>query len=255
MAFVRKYNKCQRFSNIPRSHPKKLTSMTSPWPFAVWGIDLIGPLPTARPAFKYVVVAVDYFTKWAKTKLLATISSKKIQDFVWEAIICWYDIPQEIISDNGRLFDRKEFIEFYNKLDIKKNFFSIDHPQTNGQVEVVNKISKHSLKTKLEEHKGVWADELPKVLWAYRTTSRTSIGETPFSLAYEVEAMILVEVGIPSLGVKLKIRKKITPLWATSKTYSKRNVISQPSEPLHTNGDLRGTLIPKLKREGSKKAT
>ena len=52
---------------------------------------------------------------------------------------------------------------------------------------------------KLEEHKGLWAEELPKVLWAYKTTSRTSIGETPFSLAYRVEAMIPVEIGVPSL--------------------------------------------------------
>ena len=87
MAFTRKCDKRQRFSNTPKSHPVKLVSMTSPWPFAIWGIDLIGPLPT-RPAFKYVVVAVDYFTKWAEAKTLATILSKKVQNFVWEAIIC-----------------------------------------------------------------------------------------------------------------------------------------------------------------------
>ena len=127
------------------------------------------------------------------------ISSKKVQDFVWEAIIYWYDIPHEIVSDNGMQFDSKEFREFWNELDIKKNFSSIDHTQTNGQVEAVNKIIKHNMKTKLEEHKGLWADELPKVLWGYRTTSRTSTGETPFSLAYGDEAMILVELGIPSL--------------------------------------------------------
>ena len=67
--------------------------MTTPWPFAVWGIDLIGPLPTMRPTFKYAVVVVDYFTKWVKAKPLATIFSKMVQDFVWEAIICRYDIP------------------------------------------------------------------------------------------------------------------------------------------------------------------
>ena len=63
----------------------------------------------------------------------------------------------------------------------------------------INKIIKLNLKTKLEERKGLWAEELLKVLWAYRTTSWTSTGETPFSLAYGVEAMIPVEVGIPSL--------------------------------------------------------
>ena len=82
MNFARKCDKCQRFSSIPRSHPEKLTSMTSPWLFTVWGIDLIGPMPTARPAFKYAVVVVDYFTTWAEAKPLAIISSKKVQEFI-----------------------------------------------------------------------------------------------------------------------------------------------------------------------------
>ena len=101
MTFAKKYNKCPRFSDVPRSHPEKLVSMTSPWPFAIWGIDHISPLPTVQPAFKYIVVAVDYFTKWAEVKPLATISSKNVQNFVWEAIICRFGIPQEIVSDNG----------------------------------------------------------------------------------------------------------------------------------------------------------
>ena len=66
-------------------------------------------------------------------------------------------------------------------------------------MEAVDKIIKFNLRTKLEERKGLWVEELPKVLWAYKMTSRTSTGETPFSLAYGVEAMIPVEVGIPSL--------------------------------------------------------
>ena len=101
MTFARKCDKCQRFSNIPRSHLGKLVSMTSPWPLAIWGIDLIGPLPTVRPAFKYDVVAVDYFIKWVEAKQLATIFSKKVQNFVWEAIICRFGILQEIVSYNG----------------------------------------------------------------------------------------------------------------------------------------------------------
>ena len=59
MDFTRKCDKCQKFSCIPRLHPEKLTSMTSPWPFVVWGIDLIGPMPTTHPAFKYAMVTVD----------------------------------------------------------------------------------------------------------------------------------------------------------------------------------------------------
>ena len=79
-------------------------------------------------------------------------------------------------------------------------------------MEAINNIIKHNLKTKLEEHKGVWADELPKVLWVYKTTSRTSTGEIPFSLAYGVETMIPVEVGIPSLQRETYNQKENHPL-------------------------------------------
>ena len=170
MNFVRKYDTCQRLSSIPRSHPEKLTSMTSPWPFAIWRIDLIGLMPTARPAFKYAVVVIDYFTKWAEAKPLAVISTKKVQEFIWESIICRFSIPHEIVSDNGTQFDSNEFHDFCDDLGIKKSFSSVNHPQTNGQVEAVNKIIKLNLKTKLKERKGLCAEELLKVLWAYRTT-------------------------------------------------------------------------------------
>ena len=68
-------------------------------------------------------------------------------------------------------------------------------PQANGQVEAINKMIKHNLKTKLEDLKGRWANELLEVLWAYRTTARTPTGKTPFSFAYGYEAIVLVEIG------------------------------------------------------------
>ena len=79
-----------------------------------------------------------------------------------------------------------------------KSFSVVVHPQSNGQVEAVNKTLKHNLKTKLESQKGAWPEELPHFLWAYRTTARTSTGETSFSMAFGAEAMVLVEVGMSS---------------------------------------------------------
>ena len=128
MNFTRKCDKCQRFSSIPRSYPEKLTSMTSPWPFVIWGIDLIGSMPTACQIFKYAVVAVDYLTKWAEAKPLAAISRKKVQEFVWESIICCFRISHEIVSDNGKQFDSNKICTFCNDFGIKKNFSSVDHP-------------------------------------------------------------------------------------------------------------------------------
>ena len=106
-------------------------------------------MPTACQTFKYVVVAVDYFTKWVEAKPLVGISSKKVQEFIWEFIICRFGISHEIISDNGTLFDSNEFCNFCKDLGIKKSFSSVDHPQMNGQIEAVNKIIKFNLKMKL----------------------------------------------------------------------------------------------------------
>ncbi|XP_075112115.1 uncharacterized protein LOC142182093 [Nicotiana tabacum] len=72
------------------------------------------------------------------------------------------------------------------------------HPVGNGQVELTNKVIINNLKKRLEESKGNWPELLPSVLWAYRTTAKTSTGETPFSLVYGTEALIPVEIGEPS---------------------------------------------------------
>ena len=79
---------------------------------------------------------------------------------------------------------------------------SLAHPQANGQVEVTNRSLLKIIKTQLERAKGIWPDELPSVLWAYRTTARTPIGETPFRLAYGTDAVIPTEVGLTGYWVK-----------------------------------------------------
>ena len=94
-------DKCQWFASIPRAPPTKLTMMSSPWPFAIWGIDLIGSLPARKGGVRYVVVTVDYFTKWTEAGPLATITSKKVLDFVVKNIIYRYEMPRKIVSDNG----------------------------------------------------------------------------------------------------------------------------------------------------------
>ncbi|XP_057740673.1 uncharacterized protein LOC130957845 [Arachis stenosperma] len=79
-------------------------------------------------------------------------------------------------------------------MNIKHQFTSVEHPQANGQAEVANKVILAGLKKMLQDTKGAWAEELPQVLWAYRTTPQSATGETPFRLAYGIEAMILVEI-------------------------------------------------------------
>ena len=116
---VKKCNKCQRFGNVQRLPAERLTTITSPWPFAQWGIDIVGPLPRGKGQVKFLLVAIDYFTKWVEAEALSTITEAKIQSFVWKNIICRFGIPQIIILDNGQQFNSQGFKDFCSSLGIK----------------------------------------------------------------------------------------------------------------------------------------
>ena len=143
---MKKCNKCQRFTDIPRAPPVELTTMTSPWPFAVWGIDLIESLPVGKGGVKYAIVVVDYFMNWTEAEPLASIIAKKSLDFVIKNIVCRYGLPRKIVSDNGTQFESDEFTSFCEKNGIIKSVSSVARPQGNGQVEAVNKTLKASMK-------------------------------------------------------------------------------------------------------------
>lgn len=137
------------------SQPSELLSpITSPWPFAQWGINLIKLLPIGKGQTKFAMVAVDYFTKWVEVEPLATITEAKTTSFVRTNIVCRFGIPHTVMSNNGKYFDNPKFKEFCGKLGIKNFSSSLTHPQANGQVEAVNKIIKCGLKVRLEDPKG-----------------------------------------------------------------------------------------------------
>ena len=125
------------------------------------------------------MVAGDYFTKWAEAEPLATITAKKIKDFVYRAILCRYEIPYQLISDNGKQFDNKEMQEFCEALGIKRSLAVVYHPQINGQTKAINKIIKHTLKAKLEESKGNWPEELPPSTLVLQTQLHGAPQERP----------------------------------------------------------------------------
>jgi hypothetical protein len=90
---VQKCDKCQRFALVMKNPPEKLSPITSPWPFAKWGVDIVGPMPPGKGSQKFLFVTVDYFTKWAKAETLATITTKNVTKFLWSSVLCWFDIP------------------------------------------------------------------------------------------------------------------------------------------------------------------
>ena len=113
-----------------------------------------------------------------------------------------------LVSDNGKQFDNSAFRDFCSELGIKNHYSSPAHPQANRQVEVTNRTLLKIIKTRLEGAKGIWPDELPSVLWAYRTTARTPTGETLFRLTYKADAVIPTEIGLTSYRLQSYMEDK-----------------------------------------------
>ena len=111
-----------------------------------------------------------------------------------ENIVTQFGVPHVLISDNGLQFDRKMFRRYYGELGITNRYSTPAYRQGNGQAEAVNKVIVNGLKKRLDDAKGKWVEELPHVLWMYRTTPRRSTGE----MTYGAEAVILLETGFPT---------------------------------------------------------
>ena len=163
-AYVKKCDKCQRHAPIPHMPSKTLNPITSLWPFAQWGMDIVGHLPIAAVQMKFLFVATDYFSKWVEAETYASIKDKDVTKFVWKNIICRFRIPQAIIADNGPQFDSIAFRNFCSELKIQNLYSTPRYPQSNGQVEATNKTLLSALKKRLDQAKGKWVEELPSVL-------------------------------------------------------------------------------------------
>ena len=124
---VKHYDKCQRFGQSITSTPEALSFISSPWPIAQRGIDLVGPMLTGTGGHKFFVVAVDYFTRWPEAEALATITTRSIRNFFWKSVIYRYGIPHAFVTDNGKQFDCEPFRKWCAELHIRNYFSSLGH--------------------------------------------------------------------------------------------------------------------------------
>ncbi|GAU45897.1 hypothetical protein TSUD_24990 [Trifolium subterraneum] len=199
---VLRCDKCQRHGDMHLAPANELRTLISPWPFAWWGMDILGPFPTAARQVKYLIVAVDYFTKWIEAEPLAKIGASHILRFFKRNVLARFGIPQVVVTDNGTQFTNKKFQEFLATIGTTQHFTSVEHPQTNGQAEAANRVILRGLRRRMGASKGNWTEELHNVLWSYKTTPHSTTGETPFRLTYGREAVIPVEIGEPSLRIE-----------------------------------------------------
>ncbi|KAK5803374.1 hypothetical protein PVK06_031019 [Gossypium arboreum] len=204
ISFARKCHKCQIYGDKIHVAPSPLHVMTSPWPFSMWGMDVIEPIsPKASNGHRFIFVVIDYFTKWIEAASFANVTRTAVCKFLKKEIICRYGLPERIISDNATNLNNKMMKEVCEQFQIKHHNSSPYRPKMNGAVEAANKNIKKIIGKMTETYKD-WHEKLPFALFAYRTSVRTSTGATPFSLVYGMEAVLPIEVEIPSLRVLME---------------------------------------------------
>ncbi|KAL2251519.1 UNVERIFIED_CONTAM: hypothetical protein Sindi_2274200 [Sesamum indicum] len=189
---VRKCGSCQRYASQIHAPATPMKPIQIACPFDQWRIDILGPFPPARAQKKFIVVAVEYFSKWVEAEGVARIVEGEMINFIWKNIICRLGIPRVLISNNSIQFQGKQITAWLKELKIQQNFMTVDHPQANGQTEVTNRTT--DLKSRLQSKDRGMMNYL-SMLWAYRTTPRSTTGETPFCLIYDFEAIIPAEIG------------------------------------------------------------
>ncbi|XP_010451170.2 PREDICTED: uncharacterized protein LOC104733278 [Camelina sativa] len=201
--YSRTCEKCQKHAPSIHQPTELLSSVSAPYPFMRWSMDIIGPLHRGPGGVQYVLALTEYFSKWVEAAAYAKVTSDEVEQFVLKSIIYRYGVPHEIVTDNGPQFISSKFEEFCTKWKIRLNKSTPRYPQGNGQAEAMNKVILANLKKRLDSRKGRWPDELQGVLWAIRTTPRRATSETPFSLVYGVDAVVPADIEVPGVRTSL----------------------------------------------------
>nr|XP_009792703.1 PREDICTED: uncharacterized protein LOC104239693 [Nicotiana sylvestris] len=166
----------QIHADMIRVPPNELNATSLPWPFFAWGMDVIGPLePAASNEHRFIMVAIDYFTKWVEVASYKVVTKKAMVDFVQDCIVCRVRVPESIITDNTTNLNSDLMKAMCETFKIKHRKSTTYRPQMNRAI--------------------------PFALLGYCTTIRTSTGATPYLLVYVTGAIIPAEVEIPSLRI------------------------------------------------------
>ena len=161
--------------------------------FDLWGIDFIRPFQMSYDN-QFILVTIDYVSKWAKTVPTRTNDNQVVIKFLRENIISRFGAPRAIISDNGRHFCNRAFKALMRKYSISHKLTTAYHPQTNGQVEVTNRQIKLILEKTIGQSRKDCSIKLVNALWAYQTAYKTILGMSPYRVIFEKSCHFLVDL-------------------------------------------------------------
>ena len=181
--FIKTCKICQKRSRRKGEPPlepiKKIAQ-----PFYQVGIDIMGPLPITLTRKRYVVVAIDHFTKWIEARALETADAQNVTSFIYDDIICRHGVPNILTSDNGTEFVNELISTLSSVYKIRHIKSTAYHPQGNGQTERANQTLKNLLAKLILEYKGDWSHYLSSILFITRTSRQASTRFTPADLLH-----------------------------------------------------------------------
>jgi transposase InsO family protein len=189
---------CQFHAKQIHQPAQELQTIPLTWPFAVWGLDILGPFPRVPGGYRYLYIAINKFTEWVEVEPVCTIPARSAVKFI-HGLVCRFGVPNRIITDNSSQFTSGLFREYCASASIKICFTSVAYPRSNGQAEranaeVLKGLKKRSFNAKLEACGKKWLDNLQSILWSVRTTATKPTGETPFFLVYGAKAILPTDV-------------------------------------------------------------
>jgi ribonuclease HI len=194
---VRRCQGCQYFAKQQHVPAYKLVTIPPTWPFTCWGLDMIGPLPTAPRGFNRVLVAIDKFTKWIEVKSITCPKADRVLDFLDE-LVHHFGLPHRIITDLDSNFNNHQFWVYCENSGIDIRYVSVAHTWANRQVERTNGMVLDALKKRMHDAAntkgGKWIKELPNALWGLCTQPTKPTGQSPYFLVYGSEAILPADI-------------------------------------------------------------
>nr|GEX55617.1 hypothetical protein [Tanacetum cinerariifolium] len=235
---------CQKTGNISKRDEIPLNNIQVCEIFDIWGIDFMR-LFLKSYKFEYILVAVDYVSKWAEAQALPTNDARVVVTF-FKKLFCCLGMPKALISDKCTHFCNKKIERTMKIYGVNHLFSTSYHPQTSGQVKNTNRALKRIIEKTVKDNPAIWSRKLDDALWAFRTAYKTPTGTTSYKLIYGKNCHLPFEIEYRAYWALKNYNPDL--IVAGSLEYTPRIDTSKPNTYTlkNTSFKKRSTIKPKM---------